>query len=710
MDAKSILFYAAKNNLPLEVERLFDAGLDLNITDYEGKTALFYANQNHSMDVLSKLIACDVEFKLDEIDGKALLFHAAMNNLWEIVEKLHFKNFDLNITDDEGKTAVFYANSYHSMNALYVLIRCDAAFKLYEIDGKALLFCAAKNNWWDIVERLHFKNFDLNITDDEGKTAVFYANRNHSMDALALLIYCDAQFKLDEIDGKALLFHAAKNDWGKIVEKLHFKNFDLNITDDEGKTAVFYANLYHSMDALSELIARDAEFKLDDKIDGKALLFHAAKNNDFVLVKKLHCGSFNLNITDDEGKTALFYANRNHSMDALSELIDCGAEFKLDEIDGKAVLFHAAKNQYKHVMKALYDEGLDLNITDEQGKTVVFYGNNDFLDTVMQVTDVFLDDRDNYGRTPLFHALQENDTTKARYLIEEGANLQLKDNCNGDIFTFFVEICISGKVEQTELFTSHLFKEKQQRKALSHAIFNILYCQALLLCVSTRLDTSRLLKSRAIFNKTNILKALAFAKKHCLTRDASSIACIAKNIRQNEIYAPRILSLLISLGADPQITDTDGNTAFHYATLLPFYGVSQEDIMAICKNLRKYGTFFNARNHRHESPLLFCLSSNAWKVATESNEWQSSISGLVEVCRFLLNKTNVLQNTQSIFQRIISLIQQGFQLNEKAQRKAVVEVLVDILELPQPDEEAVRNAVNYTDTLSNSPLHLCVVI
>ena len=215
-----------------------------------------------------------------------------------------------------------------------------------------------------------------------------------------------------------------------------------------------------------------------------------------------------------------------------------------------------------------------------------------------------------------------------------------------------------------------------------------------------------MLKSRAIFNKTNILKALAFAKKHCSTRDAPSIACIANNIRENKIDAPRILSLLVNLGADPQITDTDGNTAFHYATLLPFYGVSQEDIMAICKNLRKYGTFLNARIHRHESPLLFCLSSNAWKVVIESNEWQSSISELVEVCRFLLNKTNVLRNTEPIFQRIISLIQQGLKLNEKAKRKAVVEVLVDILELLQPDEEAVKNTVNYTDTLSNSPLHL----
>ena len=125
--------------------------------------------------------------------------------------------------------------------------------------------------------------------------------------------------------------------------------------------------------------------------------------------------------------------------------------------------------------------------------------------------------------------------------------------------------------------------------------------------------------------------------------------------------------------------------------------------MAICNNLRKYGTFLNARNHQHESPLLFCLSSNAWKVVTEGNDWQSSISGLVEVCRFLLSKN---RNTESIFHRIISLIQQGLELNEKAQRKAVVQVLVNILELLQPCVEGVRYAVNYTESLLNSPLHL----
>ena len=65
-----------------------------------------------------------------------------------------------------------------------------------------------------------------------------------------------------------------------------------------------------------------------------------------------------------------------------------------------------------------------------------------------------------------------------------------------------------------------------------------------------------------------------------------------------------------------------------------------------------------------------------------------------------------MTNSESIFHRIISLIQQGLNLSEKSQRKAVVQVLVDILELLQPHQDSVRNAVNYTDTLLNSPLHL----
>ena len=694
--AKAVLFHAAENDYSKTVDKLDGKNFDFNITDDEGKTALFYANRNHSMDALCKLIECDAEFMLDEIDAKAVFFHAAEYDYSVTVDKLDDKFFDLNITDDDGKTAVFYANRNHSMDALCKLIECGAEFMLDEIDAKAVLFHAAEYNYFVTVDELDVRDIDLNITDDEGKTAVFYANRNHSMDALCKLIECDAEFMLDEIDAKAVFFHAAEYDYSVTVDKLDDKFFDLNVTDDEGKTAVFYANRNQSMDALCKLIECDAEFKLNE-IDAKALLFHAAEYNYSVIVEKLDNKEFDLNMTNDEGKTALFYANRNHSMDALCELIKCGAEFKLDEIDELAVLFYAAKNEYIDVVKPLCYAGLDLDVTEDHGKTVVLYGNEDFL-----VEEIFKDAGDYFARTSLFYAHHDDDTTKARYLIKKGADRQLKDNCNVSIFNFFVGI--SGNLGEEKLFTSHLFGKELYRKALTRAIFNILYCQAPLLSVNARF--SDLLKSFAIFSKTNALEALAFAKLHCLTRDVNEVENIAKNIRGKEIDVPRILSSLMNLGADPQTADSDGNTAFHYATLLPLCGVTQEVVMGICKKLKRFGTILHAKNHQHQSPLLFCLSSSTWNVVTENNSWRSSIRGLFEVFRFLVSSRNVIPNSEFIFHRIISLIKQGVNLNEKSQRKAVVQVLLDILELLQPHQDSVRNAVNYTDTLLNSPLHL----
>ncbi|CAB4002407.1 Ankyrin repeat domain-containing 50 [Paramuricea clavata] len=710
IDGKAALFHAAKNDRRRVINELYSKGLDLNVTDDEGKTAVFYANQNDRIDALCELIEQSARFDLDEIDGKAVLFHAAKHDRFRVISKLDSEGLDFNLTGDEGNTAVFYANQNYNMDVLCDLINRDAEFNLDEIDGKPALFHAAKKDHGGVVFNLKSQGLDLNITDDEGRTAVFYANQNHNMDVLCDLIDCDAELNLDEIDGKAVLFHAAKNDRPRVIRELYARGLDLNLTDDDGKTAVFYANQNRSMDALCELIEQSARFNLDE-IDGKAALFHAAKHDCFLVISKLNSKCLDFNVSDDEGKTAVFYANQNDRVDALCELIRCRAKFNLDEIDGKAALFHAAEMHIENVVQPLYNAGLDLNVTDNEGKTVIFYCDKEFLDDMIAVDEVQINARDAYGRTPLFYAIQDDDATKALHLIKNGGNLQLKDNCHLSIFSFFIEYCISENIEALQLFTSKLFNEERQLEALTLAIFDTVYCQAPLLSVR---GSPHLLKSYTIFNKkTNILKALAFAREQFLIQDddnAENVDKIASMIRENEIDVPLTLSLLNKLGANPNAVDSDGNTALHYTSLLPFLGVTQERVIEICKKLKKLGALFNTKSHRSQSPLLFCLSPLTLKVITEDNNWQSSIGGLVEICRFLLRNgssiTNGSGNVQTIFHRIILLIQQGLLLNEEASRKAVCQVMIDVLKLLSPNEEAVRNAVNNTDTLLNSPLHL----
>ena len=707
IDGDAALFYAAKYNNSLAIVELDRKGLDLNVIDDGGKSAVFYASQNRNLHALCKLIELDAEFNLDEIDGNAALFYAAKNNHRWVIRELKRKGHDLDVIDDGGKSAVFYANQKKNLAALCDLIGRGAEFNLDEIDGVAALFYAAKYNYSLAIVELDRKGLDLNVIDDSGKRAMFYAGQKQNLAALCTLIGQGAEFNLDEIDGNAALFYAAKHDYSFVIVGLDMKGLDLNVIDTSGKRAVIYASQKKNWAALCDLIELDAEFNLDE-INGHAALFYAAKYNYSRAIMKLEYRGLDLDVIDDAGKSAMFYASLNQNLAALCELIKSGAEFNLDEINGNAALFYAAKRGIKHVVKPLHDAGLDLNITDDKGKTVVFYCDEEFLNALMALDDVLINARDIYGRTPLFYALLDHTPKRARYLVKKGANLQLKDNCNANIFSSFM----SKNIDALQLFTSELFQEEQQLKSLILAILDTVYCQAPLLSVSGSPDIPKL---HTIFNKANILKGLAFARNQCLIHDAKKVKNIDKiaiMICKDEIDVLLVLSLLNKLGANPNAVDSDGNTAVHYATLLPFFSVKPTAVIDICKKLRKFGAFCYSKNHQRQSPLLFCLSSNTWENVTGRN-WQPSLRGLVEVCRFLLNNgcsiTNGSQKDDSIFHRTILLMQQlNLQVNEHPKTKLVLQVLIDVFVLfePRSGTDSTRKAFNNFDSQLNSPLHL----
>ena len=653
-------------------------------------------------------------------DAKEALFLAAKNDNSLVILQLHQEGVDLNATDDEGKTAVFYANENRSTNALCKLIKCDANFQLDDIDdeyAKEVLFKAVEMDSSHVIRQLHLKGLDLDATNDEGKTVVFYANENKKTNALYELIQCGANFQFDDIYddcANEVLFKAAKMDSGDVILQLYFEDFDLNAIDHEGKTAVFYSNENGSINALYELIRCEASFEWLDINDdcAKEVLFKAAKMDSDRVISELYLRDFDLDASDDEGKTAVFYANKKRSTNALCNLISCGAKFKLDEIDAKAVLFFAAKNDKRNIVKPLYDAGLNLNLTDDEGKTVVFHCEEHFLDDLTTFDDeVLINARDPFGRTPLFYAVGYGKLKKARCLIKKGANLQLKDYCNVSIFSFCIQLYIAKNVVvyYSPLPALPLFKERH--KELIIATIDIVFCKSPLLLGSIPLP-----HLDGNFDKEGILKALALGRDKFLVHDVGKVdivKMIISRIKEKKVDVPLVMSLLNKLDPDPNAADLNGNTAVHYAALLPFCGVEQKDVMNIFKILRKFGSTFSLKNQRHESPLQLCLSPKLWKAAIKGNNWQSSFEGLDVICKFLLSNgcgvTFTSQNAESTFHTIISIIQECLDVTEDEPRKDALSVLTKILISFSPNE-AVRVAVNSPDSLSNSPLHLWATI
>ena len=71
IDGKAALLYAAEYGYPRVIREVSFKGLDLDLTDNEGRTAVFYAKQNRNMVALCDLIVGGVEFDMNRIDGKA---------------------------------------------------------------------------------------------------------------------------------------------------------------------------------------------------------------------------------------------------------------------------------------------------------------------------------------------------------------------------------------------------------------------------------------------------------------------------------------------------------------------------------------------------------------------------------------------------------------------------------------------------------------
>ena len=218
-------------------------------------------------------------------------------------------------------------------------------------------------------------------------------------------------------------------------------------------------------------------------------------------------------------------------------------------------------------------------------------------------------------------------------------------------------------------------------------------------------------KSYMIFKTENVLETLKFAREKCLTdgdSEIDNINEISSMIKNDEIDVQRLLDFLNEQGANPDAADSDGNTAVHYAAILPLLGGPHVGTIAALNELRKFGASLNVKNHAGQSPLQFLLSPGMWNMAAEHNDFHCiSMRSLPEVCSILLTNQNIsIDESESVFDSIIALIQHGFQLKEEASRKAVLKAQVEILTLFSHKEVACRKAVNKTDDLLNTPLHL----
>ena len=324
---------------------------------------------------------------------------------------------------------------------------------------------------------------------------------------------------------------------------------DPTIADEEGFSCLHAAiDGYCSKDTLQALIDHGAHVDATRKDGTNALLRACTTGQSESLMFLVEAGA-DVSITKPDGSTYLHTAVKGDcSKEALQKIIEQGViNVNVVNRQYETALLLACESTQTNIVNLLLRKGVDPNISDIQGSTslhAAVHGccANETLQDIIN-HKVQLDYQDNDGKTALLLSSSYRQQESLKFLLEAGSNPNIVDN-DGDTC---LHAAVKGGCSKTIIYA--------------------------------------IIDHDAHVNATNKDNQTALA-----------IACVKKNVNA--------INVLLNAGANPNITDADGDTCLHTAALKE---CSKEVLHAVID----HGVDVNATNKENQTALtVACINKD----------------------------------------------------------------------------------------------------
>jgi len=222
-DEKSF-FAAAQARDTLALNAFFDAGINPNAQNSEGRTVLIAAAARGELDIVNLLLSRGVDVNVKDNRGYTALAHALEARYPEVEEALlNRPELNPNVGGLLGRPILLAYVWRDNKKATERLLALGADVKLQDKDGDTALHGAAETGNVEIMRMLLDKGADPNAKNKEGGTPLMWAAVFGNDDAARLLLSRGADASLKDNDGITALAWASRNNRQSMVSLLRGK-------------------------------------------------------------------------------------------------------------------------------------------------------------------------------------------------------------------------------------------------------------------------------------------------------------------------------------------------------------------------------------------------------------------------------------------------------------------------------------------------------
>ncbi len=465
------LMCAANNNDLAIAKLLIHNGADINAKNRAAreKSALMIAAENGNKKMVALLLKTGaIVDQENDYHGTALTCATEFGHK-NIVKLLLANHADVTHCYSRGATALSIAASRGHLAIVRLLLDKDANVNAKDIDHTTPLMEAAAKGYTKIGQILIEHKADINAKSKINNTALLAASRNGDIELVKYLLSKGAEINVQESDnGYTSLVSALIGGHLEIAKLLLAYDAQVNTVDKDGRTPL--------------MAATKACFPMFWIWSGIRRSFEATETHllGLEIVKLLLVKGANVNAIDNKGCTPLMVVGQNGVRGKIAKklarlFVEHGADINAHNEDGDAVLTIAAYKGLDKIVRVLIEHGADVNATDLFGNSVLMRALpkdtmhllNCEIDNILLAINVLLsngahvnavnkssatalslacgkdgkkeivqfllehnadiDKQDNQGITPLMTAVLNNNIPVVTFLLERGANSNLKN-------------------------------------------------------------------------------------------------------------------------------------------------------------------------------------------------------------------------------------------------------------------------------------------